>query len=211
MLLLGGSAMAQTVPVFDDAPTIEQLRSVMIPKSKPGPSRTIVIQRPDNLSSVQRASTQVLPAPKLQAAQKPVQEVPAVQAVAKMPAAAMPYTPKSATEDATGGEAVAFHINFGFNSAVLPTEAHEMIDMMAQLMKKSPSVKVRVEGHTDAAGAMDYNIALSERRALSVAEYLVKHGIEPSRLILVGKGMAEPLTRNRFDPANRRVQFVRVA
>jgi OmpA-OmpF porin, OOP family len=78
-------------------------------------------------------------------------------------------------------------------------------------MKEAPDIKVRVEGHTDAAGSSAYNVALSERRALSVAEYMVKLGIEPSRLVLVGKGMAEPLTHNPYDPTNRRVQFVRVS
>ena len=53
-------------------------------------------------------------------------------------------------------------------------------------------------------------MSLSERRALSVGEYLVKVGVDPSRLMLIGKGMAEPLTSNQYDPANRRVQFVRV-
>ncbi len=69
---------------------------------------------------------------------------------------------------------------------------------------------MRVEGHTDAVGSADYNVSLSERRALSVGEYLVKMGVEPSRLMLIGKGMAEPLTQDPYDPANRRVQFVRV-
>jgi outer membrane protein OmpA-like peptidoglycan-associated protein len=85
-----------------------------------------------------------------------------------------------------------------------------MIDEIAQLMKEAPQLKLRVEGHTDAVGSASYNGSLSERRALSVGEYLVKQGIDPSRLILVGKGMTEPLTRNPYDPANRRVQFVRV-
>jgi outer membrane protein OmpA-like peptidoglycan-associated protein len=106
--------------------------------------------------------------------------------------------------------AVAFHVNFAFDSAVLPDSAHEMIDMVAQLMKETPKVKVRVEGHTDAAGSARYNLSLSERRALSVGEYMVKQGIEPARLELVGKGMSEPLSANGFDPANRRVQFVRI-
>lgn len=214
MLLLGGSAMAQAVSVFDDAPSIEQLRSIMIPESKPGLSRTIVIQRPDSLpTSVQRASTQVLPAPKTRVTETSAAEAPIQHAAATMPAQGMPQAPKPnpSVEAPAGAEAVAFHINFAFNSAALPDEAHAMIDMMAQLMKESPLVKVRVEGHTDAAGNADYNRALSERRALSVAEYLVKQGVEPSRLILIGKGMAEPLTHNRYDPANRRVQFVRIA
>ncbi len=95
---------------------------------------------------------------------------------------------------------IAFHVNFAFNSAVLPDSAHEMIDLIAQLMKETASIKVRVEGHTDAAGSATYNVFLSERRALSVGEYLVQQGIDPSRLEVVGKGMAEPLTANRYDP-----------
>jgi OOP family OmpA-OmpF porin len=79
------------------------------------------------------------------------------------------------------------------------------------LLKEAPDLKVRVEGHTDAVGSVNYNVSLSERRALSVGEYLAKQGVEPSRLILVGKGMAEPLTHNPYDPTNRRVQFVRVS
>jgi OOP family OmpA-OmpF porin len=86
-----------------------------------------------------------------------------------------------------------------------------MIDTVAELMKQSPEIKVRIEGHTDAVGSVSYNLSLSGRRALSVGEYLVKQGIDPSRLELVGKGMSEPLTRNKYDPANRRVQFVRTA
>ena len=46
---------------------------------------------------------------------------------------------------------------------------------------------------------------------MSVGEYLVKQGVDPARLVVVGKGMSEPLTRNKYDPANRRVQFVRIA
>jgi outer membrane protein OmpA-like peptidoglycan-associated protein len=85
-----------------------------------------------------------------------------------------------------------------------------MMDRIAELMKEAPQVKLRIEGHTDAAGSPGYNVSLSKRRALSVGEYLVSQGVDPSRLILVGKGMTEPLTRNPYDPTNRRVQFVRV-
>ena len=128
-------------------------------------------------------------------------------------AASDPSAPPSPATSANAGAkptAAGFRINFAFNSAVLPDSAHEMIDVVAQVMKGSPEIKVRVEGHTDAVGSADYNVTLSERRALSVGEYLVKQGIEPSRLILIGKGFAEPLTSDPYDPANRRVQFVRV-
>jgi outer membrane protein OmpA-like peptidoglycan-associated protein len=91
----------------------------------------------------------------------------------------------------------------------LPASAHEMVGRMAQFMKESPDVNIRVEGHTDAAGAPAYNMSLSKRRALSVAGYLVDQGVDPARILPVGKGMTEPLTSDRYDPANRRVQFVR--
>jgi len=210
MLLLGGSALAQTVSVFDDAPSIEQLRSIMIPESRPGTSRSIVIQSPDVASppaAVQRASTRISPAPSAPAATAKAPRPPVVQAAASVP---VPSTPQAKPEAADAAGAVAFHVNFAFNSAELPASAHEMINLIAELMKESPEVKVRVEGHTDAVGSAGYNVALSERRALSVGEYLVQQGVDPSRLVLVGKGMAEPLTRNKYDPANRRVQFVRI-
>jgi outer membrane protein OmpA-like peptidoglycan-associated protein len=198
-MLLSGTAFAQTVQVFDEVPSIEQLRSIMVPETRPGASRSIVIQRPDTSAepaSIQHASTRVSPAPRTSIAS----DTASGSARHRLPA----------QEAAIQPGAVAFHVNFAFNSAQLPDTARSMIDLMAQLMKEAPDVKVRVEGHTDAIGAADYNVALSERRALSVGEYLVKQGVEPSRLLLIGKGMAEPLTHNRYDPANRRVQFVRV-
>jgi outer membrane protein OmpA-like peptidoglycan-associated protein len=86
-----------------------------------------------------------------------------------------------------------------------------MIDRIAQLMKETPALKLRVEGHTDAAGSASYNNSLSQERALSVAQYLEAQGIPADRLMLVGKGKSEPLTRDPFEPANRRVQFVRIS
>jgi outer membrane protein OmpA-like peptidoglycan-associated protein len=201
VLLLRGSALAQSVSVFDDAPSIEQLRRILVPESRPGTSRSIVIQRPDidpSSSSTQRASTQV----------KPPSRPPGVIASPSSPVEQAANSPKQDPADQPG--AVAFHVNFAFDSAELPDSAHEMIDLIAQLMRESPQVKLRVEGHTDASGSSSYNVVLSERRALSVGQYLVKQGVNPSRLMLVGKGMAEPLTRNKYDPANRRVQFVRI-
>jgi len=145
-----------------------------------------------------------LPAPRTPVASANLPASPVVEVAASASARAVPPRPKTAPGT------VGFRINFAFNSATLPGSAHTMIDRVAQVMKEAPQIKVRVEGHTDAAGSAGYNVSLSERRALSVAEYLVKQGVEPSRLMLIGKGMAEPLTDNRYDPANRRVQFVRV-
>jgi outer membrane protein OmpA-like peptidoglycan-associated protein len=215
-LMLGGSGvaqtvLAQTVQVFDDAPSLEQLRSIMVPESQPGVGRSIVIQRPDtgsSTASVQRIATQAITPARTPTATTNV-PAPSVQSVsASVPTPAKAPAARPHAEAKPG--AVGMRINFGFNSAVLPESAHAMIDVVAQVMKETPDIKVRVEGHTDAIGSADYNVALSERRALSVGEYLVKLGIDPSRLELVGKGMSDPLTSNPYDPNNRRVQFVRV-
>lgn len=208
MLFLGGTGFAQTVQMFEDAPSVEQLRGIMVPESKAGASRTIVIQRPGQTgyqSAVQPAST--APAAPAQAA-APAAPVAAPSVVAASSVAAVDHEPK-ATQPAAEPAAVAFRINFAFNSAVLPENAHVMIDRIAQLMKEEPQVKLRIEGHTDAVGSENYNVSLSEQRAESVGQYLVTLGIEPARLTLVGKGKAEPLTRDPYDAANRRVQFVR--
>jgi outer membrane protein OmpA-like peptidoglycan-associated protein len=211
MLLLGGTAVAQTIPIFDGAPTIEQLRSIMIPESQPGLGRTIVIQRPDASaipSPVQTVASQVM-APQSGPAAQP--DRPPAQSVQKVDsAAASPPAARHKADAPSDSGAVGFHINFAFDSAELPQSAHAMIDRIAQLMKETQQIKVRIEGHTDAKGSPGYNMSLSERRALSVGEYLVRQGIDPARLLLVGKGMTEPLTGNPYDPANRRVQFVRI-
>ena len=207
MLLFGGPVLAQTVSVFDDAPSIEQLRGIMIPESRPGLSRSIVIQQPNIASSssaVQRVSTDMQTTPRAPVAPPKTSPAPVVQASVPV------HAPKPDSKPADKAGIVAFHVNFDFNSAALPDSAHEMIDLIAQLMKESPDIKVRVEGHTDAVGSVSYNVSLSERRAISVGEYLVKQGVDPSRLTLAGKGMAEPLAGNKYGPANRRVQFVRL-
>jgi len=205
-LLLCGTSFAQTVHMFDEAPSLEQLRSIMIPESQSGASRTIVIQKPPQgavPSPVQNASSQVIAPP-------PTPSGSAAPPVAKTTLSTPIPRHASAPKPAVDAGAVAFRINFAFNSAVLPESALAMIDRIAQVMQESPEIKLRVEGHTDAVGSADYNLSLSERRALSVAEYLVSQGVEASRLMVVGKGMTEPVTRNPYEPVNRRVQFMRV-
>ena len=178
---------AQNVTVFDEPPPIEVLRGILIPESSPGASRSIVMQPqsvPRSSSSVQRASAEASAAP--EAARR-----------------------HAARQAATPGK-VGFRINFGFDSAALPAASHSMIDTVAQIMKETPKIRVRVEGHTDAVGTVPYNNELSTRRAAAVGAYLVDHGIDPSRIELLGKGMSEPLVKDPYDPQNRRVQFVRI-
>jgi OOP family OmpA-OmpF porin len=224
IILMSGAASAQTIRIFEDTPSVEQLRSIMIPESHGGTSRSIVLQRPDAMprtNAVQASMVQPMePTAMMQAAQPVQSEVapisPAPMHSAAMPARATPVaakaTPRSAPRD-TVDEAgiVGFRINFALDSANLPNTAFAFIDRMAELLQQAPEVKLQVEGHTDALGTAEYNQGLSERRAAAVAEYLVDHcGIPAERLVVRGKGMNEPLTRDPYDGQNRRVQFVRI-
>lgn len=217
---------AQGVRVFDEAPPIEVLRGIMVPESVPGASRSIVIQQPGagpSAAPTQRMATDAptteAPATETPSAETPAAEAPSAEAPdraapesASEPAVRRPIKPAARERPRAVARAgtVGFRINFAFNSTSLPDSSHAMIDTVAQVMKETPSIRVRVEGHTDAIGSADYNNVLSERRARAVGVYLVEHGIDPARIELIGKGMSEPLVKNPYDPQNRRVQFVRI-
>ncbi len=69
---------------------------------------------------------------------------------------------------------------------------------------------VEVAGHTDSTGSPAYNQALSERRAKSVAAYLISRGVRPERLIIVGDGEKHPIASNATAAGrqqNRRVEL----
>jgi len=106
--------------------------------------------------------------------------------------------------------ALALGVQFGFDSAEILPSARAQLDALAEGIKLlAPDQRVLIEGHTDAVGADDYNLSLSQRRAESVRQYLVKvHGFDQGRLDAVGLGKARPLDpADPFAAENRRVQF----
>lgn len=82
---------------------------------------------------------------------------------------------------------------------------------MLEILKSHVELKnVRVEGHTDNVGAGELNRKLSKARATAVTDWLVKHGIDKSRVTAEGFGPTRPLQPNDTDAgrsANRRVEF----
>ncbi len=225
-LLLGGTALAQSVRMFEEAPPLDVLRNIIIPESRPGLSRRIIISNPDRpapavapatvaysepsteapaLRSSSQPKQMVEPGPMMAAARAPVSAAIPAPPVKR---AAMP-APKPRETAAAG--IVGFRINFALNSDVVPQTAYAFVDRIGELLREEPQVRLQVEGHTDALGSDEYNRLLSMRRAASVANHLVqRHGIDPTRLVVLGKGEAEPLAENPFDGGNRRVQFLRV-
>ena len=99
-------------------------------------------------------------------------------------------------------------INFDFDKANIKPEAEPVLDAAVEVLKENTDVKVRVGGHTDSVGTDAYNQGLSERRAKSVRDYLVSHGIDSSRLTAVGYGESQPVADNKT--ADGRAQNRRV-
>lgn len=90
------------------------------------------------------------------------------------------------------------------DSSIQPSERDRLAANQACL-DKTTDKKVTVAGHTDSSGTDEYNIALSERRAQTVADYLSRLGTDPARLNVVPKGETEPTGNG--DDKDRRVEF----
>jgi len=101
---------------------------------------------------------------------------------------------------------------FETNKATLKPESHVTLDDAAKILKDNPKITVEIQGHTDNVGSDEYNQTLSQRRAQSVVDYLVKiHGIEVNRLTAMGYGESKPIASNDTPEGrslNRRVEFV---
>ncbi|MBU1241918.1 OmpA family protein [Myxococcota bacterium] len=102
-------------------------------------------------------------------------------------------------------------IFFDYNKATIRTQSHALLNEVAKVLKSRPSMTVRIEGHTDDRGGSSYNMKLSRERARSVRKFLIKAGIDPSRMVAEGYGLTKPLVPNTSDAnrdQNRRVEFV---
>jgi outer membrane protein OmpA-like peptidoglycan-associated protein len=101
-------------------------------------------------------------------------------------------------------------ITFALNSADLNAQFYSALDGVSMVLKEYDKTVIEVAGHTDSSGSDQYNQALSERRAQSVAGYLGSHGVKQQRLITIGAGEAHPVASNDNDTgraANRRVEL----
>lgn len=87
---------------------------------------------------------------------------------------------------------VGDRVFFGYDQYDLTSEARSTIERQAQWMKQYPSVSIMVEGHADERGTREYNIALGEKRASAVRNYLIANGVEPSRLQTISYGKERP-------------------
>lgn len=103
-----------------------------------------------------------------------------------------------------------FDMKFEFGSAKLKHSSEKYLNNVASMMKAFPKMKIQINGHTDNVGSEEFNQTLSEQRAQSVFDYLVKQGIEADRMSCRGFGFRFPIDTNDTDAGrarNRRVEI----
>src|SRR5688572_21849289 len=121
---------------------------------------------------------------------------------------------RAAAARAEAGRAAAATLSemvfFEYDQADIRSDMQDVLDRKAALLRANPNVTIRVDGHADERGTVEYNLALSLRRANSVREYLAGAGIDVARLEVAGFGEERPLDTSGAESAfarNRRAEF----
>ena len=100
---------------------------------------------------------------------------------------------------------------FAFDSSAISRDAAEVLDTQVKWLKKNEEVKVIVQGYCDERGTREYNLALGERRANAVKQYLVSKGIAANRISVISYGKERPAVLGSNEAAwaqNRRAVTV---
>ena len=102
-------------------------------------------------------------------------------------------------------------IYFDFDKATIRPEFIETLQAHGAFLSANPSVRVTVEGHSDERGTPEYNIALGERRAMAVVQYLQNLGVTSGQISTVSYGEEKPVDMSRTEAGfakNRRAVLV---
>lgn len=102
------------------------------------------------------------------------------------------------------------NIQFEFDSSVLKTDSYEVLDRISREIRKAPSTRFVINGHSSIEGTAEYNMSLSIDRANAVKLYLVNAGIRPENLGTEGYGATKPAATNDNENGralNRRVEI----
>ena len=102
-------------------------------------------------------------------------------------------------------------VNFDFDSAELTVSARSTLNRQAAFLSLNPDLMIVIEGHADERGTREYNLALGDRRATAVRDYLVAKGINSARVRTVSYGKERPAVAGSDEAAwakNRRAATV---
>jgi len=100
---------------------------------------------------------------------------------------------------------------FAFDSSDLSDQSREWLQANTAWLKRWTATRITVEGHCDSRGTAEYNIALGERRARAVRDYLVSLGVPTERVLIVSKGKEQPFCAEENESCwsqNRRGHFI---
>ncbi len=129
------------------------------------------------------------------------------EAVADQSVAGVSITSKSTATQAVLANAVVY---FEYDQFSLSAKSIQALKGVTELMKRNTKITISIEGHADERGTREYNLALGQRRAESVSNYLIANGIKRNRLVTKSYGEERPLSLGSNDTAwskNRRVEI----
>ena len=165
------------------------------------------------LSCAHKKAVEAPPPPSARPPAPPIESEPAVVE----PEAVAPVTEQPADEvlsyalDELNAHGYLKHVYFDFDRYEIKTEYRDALEENARFLSRNPTVKILIEGHCDERGTREYNIALGERRAAAVKEYLCALGITPERIETLSYGKEKPLALCHDESCwwqNRRAYFV---
>jgi peptidoglycan-associated lipoprotein len=137
---------------------------------------------------------------------EPIAEAPAAPvAPAPTPVTVAPLAPPMDTR-----RILEEQIHFALDRSDLGSEARAILAAKVEILRSTPDLTLRIDGHADERGSDEYNLALSKRRAAEAKRFLVTQGIDVTRLESVGYGEEQPLDRTSGETAwaaNRRAGF----
>jgi peptidoglycan-associated lipoprotein len=102
-------------------------------------------------------------------------------------------------------------VHFDYDMSEIRPQDAEILRAKVAILRSSPQVQLRVEGHADERGSTEYNLALGNRRAESVRQFLTGFGLDESRFSITSFGESRPIAQGSNEQAwaqNRRAEFV---
>jgi len=108
-------------------------------------------------------------------------------------------------------ETLTTPVYFDYDQSAITPQARRVLESKAEILRASPQVRLRLEGHADERGSNEYNLALGNRRAESVLNFFTSFGLQGNRFSTVSYGEERPAVDESNEEAwaqNRRVEFV---